>query len=149
MITILEKAEKKVDDHRKQIAGKVPSARTVSRIMKEFDPSPEEEKAQYRHFYWPESMERGDLPWEASAAGLEILASLGHARWASVGRGLPESARPSIRLVKWLWRITLVAPGSGFTERYRCAVLFSDWEGEGDRPLSDVRALELQFARGW
>ncbi|MFH1141198.1 MAG: hypothetical protein V1724_05965, partial [Chloroflexota bacterium] len=42
-----------------------PHERTIGRILRrKWDPLGEEQRAQYRYFYWPESMERGDLPWE-------------------------------------------------------------------------------------
>ena len=57
------------------LADRVPSERTISRIRKEEWPLVKpEDRARYRRFYWPESMERRDLPWEASVAALELLA---------------------------------------------------------------------------
>ena len=97
----------------------------------------EEERTQYRHFYWPESMERGDLPWEASGAALELL---GHLQW-KVPLG-----RPTVRLFKWFWRVTLAANGTRIQTRYQAAVLLSRWERLGDRPPDDVRGIEWYFA---
>ena len=55
----------------------MPAARTISRIRKDEWPLVEEkDRARYRTFYWPESTERGDLPWEASAAALELMGYL-------------------------------------------------------------------------
>jgi hypothetical protein len=75
-----------------------PSEPTIRRILRrEWDPLDEERKNQYLDFYWPESMERGDLPWEAGASGLELL------------RQDPVE-RPSVRYVKWFWRVTQIMP---------------------------------------
>ena len=58
----------------KVLADRVPSERSISRIRKEVWPAlTDEEQAVYRVFEWPESMVRGDLPWAASQAALELL----------------------------------------------------------------------------
>src|SRR5437867_368314 len=74
-----------------------PSERAVSRIKEKHRAAPLEERREYRLCRWPESMERGDLPWEASAAALELVC------WLAPLEPLP------IRLVKWYWRVTLAA----------------------------------------
>ena len=93
------------------LADWIPSERTISRIRKEEWPRVEEEdRAQYRRFCWPESMERGDLPWEASAAALELLFTLeGEGLWG----------RPSIRQTKRFWQVTLAAPDASVHDRLR------------------------------
>jgi hypothetical protein len=77
----------------KAIAGRFPSTRTIGRIRKdEWLPMKSEEKAQYRDFYWPGSMKRGDLPWEASAAALELLDV--HRKEGSLARFLEKGDLP-------------------------------------------------------
>ena len=51
----------------------LPTERTIARIKKEFLGRKEEERIPYRYFSWPEAMEGGLLPWEASRACLECL----------------------------------------------------------------------------
>lgn len=86
------------------------------------------------YLYWPESMECGDLPWEASEVALELLAAL---------RG---AGRPSIGLAKWFWRVKVAAPGCSFDDRYRCAAWLSAWERIGGRPIEGVRGIEWYLA---
>ena len=86
-----------------------PSSRTVGRALKDFQDMQPEEQDQYRYFYWPETMEAGTLPWEASRSALELL---GHME--DIG---PRGGRPTIRYVKWFWRLTQVAPDASIQER--------------------------------
>src|SRR2546429_155896 len=59
------------------IKERVPSARTIARVQDEWRQMSSADKQQVRNstafFRWPESMEAGLLPWEASAALLELL----------------------------------------------------------------------------
>ena len=98
-----------------------PVGATIRRIIRRrWDPMKAEEQAQYRYFYWPESMERGDLLWEEGAAGLELLrAGIDTMHSASenpLGEGDPLRRqifawqRPSIAQVKWFWRVTQALP---------------------------------------
>lgn len=124
------------------------SESTVTRILRnDWVKLPEEKRWQYRHFYWPESMERGYLPWEASAAALELL---------GYSLSLNPRMRPSIRMVKWYWRITTATPGmpafsKSWTEepcRELFARLLSVWESEvlGQAPEEEIRKLERRLA---
>ena len=113
-----------------------PSEATVRRILhRRWDNMSEEEQKQYRYLYWPESMERGDLPWEASASALEIL-------------GLRIFARPTIRQTRWFWRISMAAPDLAGEERLDLARWFASWEAVGERMEESVRGIEghLRFA---
>ena len=107
---------------RTDVAYTGPSEPTIRRILRrEWDPMTERDQRRYLYFYWPESMQRGDLPWEASAAAIEML------RWeARAGekdlqpmflqpgpfkvRPLWQYQRPSIDSVYWYWRVTQVMP---------------------------------------
>jgi hypothetical protein len=76
------------------------SPRTVGRILDEaWRPLSPGEKELYAAFRWPESMEVGALPWEASAAALELLHHLRERK----------SPRPLTVLVRWYWRVSLAA----------------------------------------
>ena len=132
-LKVKAKAQKLETDNNpamRPLAKEYPSERTISRIKeKDWPRMSEGEHAQYRTFYWPESMERGDLSWEASAAALEILGM--HSFW-----------RPTIRQTKWFWRISMTAPDLSGVERLDLAWWFASWEAVMERPEESVRALE-------
>ena len=91
-----------------------PSERTVSRVLKEFRSLRDEDRGAYRYFRWPQSMERGDLPWEASGVGLELLRSLHR---VNLRGATGEHGRPLISTVKWLWYVTLARPDADLNMR--------------------------------
>ncbi len=94
------------------VAGRTdePSQRWVGAYLKNKWPSMTyEQQADYRAFFWPESMLRGELPWEASGVGLELLAFLDANGWLV--------ARPPIRLVRWFWRVTQICPEESVLNR--------------------------------
>jgi len=82
------------------IKAPIPTERTIMRIKKAKLSQTEEERRPRRPFSWPESMESGALPWEATAAALEYLA------WLQAG----GSGRPTNESALWFWRATLAAP---------------------------------------
>jgi hypothetical protein len=101
-----------------------PSPRTVGRILREdWDRLSESDKAQYRPFRWPESMQSEllDLPWEATPVALEALADF-YTR---------TKRRPHNRLVKWLWRVTLAVPDQEYSDRLTVAVRLASCETLG------------------
>ena len=129
-------------------AGPPPSPSTVLRILRRrWDGITEEERAMYRRYHWPQSMERGDLPWDASAAALELLGL----------RHLRKHGRPSIRLVRWYWRVAQAAPdlpASTGTEpdmpgRFHIATLLASWESMKDVPQSHRDSVEMYLSYGW
>lgn len=78
---------------RRVAEGKLPSdypaLRTVIRSLSEpYDKEP------YERFYWPESMEQGALPWEASRPLLNFLESQ-----------RLDNERPTILRARWYWRL--------------------------------------------
>ena len=110
------------DAEAKALSKDVPSARTINRIRdewKEIDPS---ERVQYQRFYWPESMQGGALPWEASTAALELLMFLDC-------NGV--RTRPPIRLVKWYWIVTRASCDMSRDARFGIAVLLTQQEEKG------------------
>jgi hypothetical protein len=90
----------------------IPSERTVSRILRRFRALPEEEKRPFREFVWPDSMEPGDVPWEASAAVLELL------RFLQENEAVQPPRRPLVRSVVWYWRITQAVPSAPVPVRW-------------------------------
>jgi hypothetical protein len=87
-----------------------PRERTVRRLRdKDFAELTEKERRQYRYFRWPESMEEDSLPWEGASAALELI------------RDRAGQPRPSIRLARWYWRVTQIAPDAPAFERRQAA----------------------------
>jgi hypothetical protein len=137
ILTKLQKARKDAG-----ISEKCPGLRTVGRYLKEWPGLPEEERRLYRDLYWPESFERGDLPWEASAAALELIQVWGGGpRLLMISpearRHLTPSARPSVRLARWFWHVTQAAPGAPAFERRHVA----GWLAAAEAVGSDVRRV--------
>jgi hypothetical protein len=95
--------------------GDAPAERTVSRVLKTFRALPSEDQAPYREFLWPVSMERGDLPWEASKSVFELL------RFLNVDiEGFP-GRRPLVGHVRWFWRVTQAVPTADVRTRWMWA----------------------------
>ena len=124
-------------------AFKAPSERTIRRLHEEYVGLTDEERSQYHRLEWPESMELGaaitGLPWEASAAVLELLAFL-------LRKGLP---RPTVRHGKWFWRITDAVPDAPLAYRALTSRLLAAGEVSGSLPSAELRKVEgyLAFAR--
>jgi hypothetical protein len=79
----------------------LPSDRKIYELLQEWRNLPAEERSQQGLFRWPDAMINDSLPWEAGRAGLDLL------RW----HDRLGVRRPTIRHVKWFWRLTLAAPG--------------------------------------
>jgi hypothetical protein len=131
--------------------GYPPSERSITRIRDaEWQTLPEQERREYRELHWPDTFVRGDLPWEASGAALELLA------WSNDAR-LP---RPPISITRWYWRICQAMPdteikgriaitatvashqdaGLPLPEGWEWFLAYAPWK-QGNRPRYD-RALE-------
>ena len=106
---------------------------TVYRACKKLPAAPEDERYEWQ------LMEECGLPDEASSFILEMLS------WVREGGGdldldqLPEIARPTIRTVRWWWRVHMAAPGLDLRGVYTNAEQFAvnervkevlDWEVE-------------------
>src|SRR5262249_46541831 len=91
--------------------GPVPSARAIRRVKTEFESLKAEDMERYKRFLWPESMQRGILPWESSRAALDLL------RYYR-DRGMHA---PLIEEVQTLWHVTLAAPDMSLDDRVRIA----------------------------
>ena len=119
------------------LAMAIPSERSIDRIHQEWEGKPELERSQYKDFYWPESMELGDLPWEASSAALELLSHMAMSNW---------DFRPSLRAVKWFWRVCQAAPDAPLEVRVESAVGLM--VTEATRNCDEVRGIEGFLAYG-
>jgi len=117
-----------------------PSDRTMRTLRAKWKaPTFDEERRQYRYLHWPETFERGDLPWEASAAALELLREH-HKR---------KFPRPMLALVRWFCRVKMAAPTLSFEEQSALAAHLYGCEVGGAfvYPISWRRA-EAQLASG-
>ncbi len=109
---------------------------TVGRYRKKWEALKPSERAHYRSVSWPETFERGDLPWEASAVVFELL-------HASRRAGLPL-VRPLVRTARWFWRVTQAAPGAPLAHRAFVAGMLSAEEAS----LGAVRGGQARWAEG-
>jgi len=117
-----------------------PSERTIQRIKDDITP---EEIVEYRTFYWPESMERGDLPWEASESALELLGFLDQQQSGA-------RLRPPVRFARWFWRVSLAGHGVPIGNRLLQALALTVNEIRGGQDVSSVREVEWELAyRPW
>jgi hypothetical protein len=122
-----------------------PSERTIGRELRRFRDASEAVRREYREFHWPATMERGDLPWQASAVGLELLRHL-HATNATQEQ--QRYGRPLVSTVRWLWYVTMARPDLSLDVRLWCAreLAFSA-TGIADCRL-DVEAAMVGVERG-
>ena len=107
------------------LSNNVPSPRTISRVRDEWRAMEQSERVQYQQFFWPESMQGGALPWEASSAALELL------MWLD-SNGVRE--RPPIRLVMWYWRVIQAVRDMSRAVSFSIAAEFTRQEGMGQAP---------------
>jgi hypothetical protein len=124
----------------------VPSFRWVGQLLRKVKEDSQwlETSKQYRTFYWPESMERGDLPWEASAASIELLRKI-------IDDSLDykdREERPPVRLVRWFWRVSLAAPDLDISDRINAAKTIATWELLGKQDHSWLRNVERLLLGG-
>ncbi len=147
-----------------------PSRRTITRWLREWRALKEEERRPYRLVSWPETFQRPDLPWEAvpvffdllrwnhgfspprpypigvSAASPELLESENKDRERRQELlELGVRTRPSVRLVRWLHRVTSAAPDSPFDWRLHMASRLAAAEGtelseETEKSNRDIEA---------
>jgi hypothetical protein len=94
------------------------------------DPKWSWRQTRYGTFHWPESMERGDLPWEAAPYGLQLLREM---------RVLAEmpNMQPSLRGVEAFWHVSLTAPDAPFAVRLMAAGLVMVAEATGEDKWRD------------
>jgi len=93
-----------------------PSERWVGKYLREgWDELTEKQQQQYALLSWPRSMEDGALPWEASAAALELLAYLNDL----------HSPRPNHQEALWFWRVTQAVPNAPLNLRYDVSIILA------------------------
>ena len=85
-----------------------PSERSVQRIRILFV-GVSEAVRDYQRFRYPDSCTSGALPWESAAVAFELIRE----------HRLDEA--PPVRLVRWLWRVTLAIPDAPLHDRVRYA----------------------------
>jgi hypothetical protein len=119
---LLQKSDEATE---RALSNDVPSARTISRVRDEWRAMEQSERAQYRQFFWPESMQSGALPWEASSAGLELL------MWLDSN---DVRERPPIRLVKWYWRVIQASRDMSRAVSFSIATELTRQEEKGQTP---------------
>ncbi len=117
------------------------SPRTVSRWLTEFRGRTEEEKFEYKVFSWPESMEKGFLPWEAARSLLDLLERLLHTY-----KGTAEAAiytLPTNLEARWFWRVTQAAPDAPIDTRANIARFLT--QAERFQPPEAANAIFEEF----
>lgn len=111
------------------------SAATVRRIIaREWPKLSAEQRRDFRYVHWPETFERGDLPWEAAPAALELVAA---------GERNGEG-RPPVRLTKWLCRVTLAVPDAPWDARLIVASVLAESEARGHPYPGGVERLLVE-----
>jgi hypothetical protein len=120
-----------------------PSERTIRRIYEARKLEPMQTQREAALFRWPQSMEEGALPWEASRAALDLLRHMDE-------RGF---GRPTVRLVKWYWRVVMAAPQIKTEDAYAGAAFLSTREfaaaQQGDTALGTEAGEWLLAYEPW
>ena len=105
--------------------GRPPSLASIGRIQSDARKMTPEERQRYLWFYWPLSMQEGQLPWEASSAALELLVRRDGSWPQSIewGRAIGEDTpRPSIRMAEAFWHVTQAVSDAPASFRFRLTV---------------------------
>ena len=135
-----ELSDREVADSMKAIGKELarsdyPAVRTVNKYHKEYNELPDPMKTGYRLFHWPECMESGLIPWEASKSALELLGHLQR-----------QGKRPLVRVVRWYWRISQAAPSEPWGERARAARYLAGMETVGRLSREAAEPVEQWLA---
>ena len=119
--------------------GAPPSKASIGRIQHEARGLSKGEQEKYLSFFWPESMENGLLPWEASSPLLHLLQ-----------QDLCLGVRPQIPVCRWYWRLYQIAPDAPHKDLEDSARKLATWEMQGPIPDEKLRGVEGWLAfRGW
>jgi hypothetical protein len=105
-----------------------PSPRSVERTMKALRENPTWSREKFGPFLWPESI-GPELPPASAVSAFEL--------WRFLGR------RPSLRLVRAFWYVSLALPGEELAYRYPLAVRLADANDEPTR-LREIESDVLQ-----
>jgi hypothetical protein len=112
------------DDH--------PHRATIGRELHRFRKLAERERAAYGEFHWPQSMEMGLVPWEASRVALDVLRF----------HHLTSRHPPTVQRVLWHWRLALATPETNID--YRQGLIMAATTPEGRVELPNLET-ELAF----
>lgn len=112
-----------------------PSERTVRRLYQEHIGKSHEDRGEFAQFFWPESMEDAELPWEASSSVLGMLQT-----------ELKTGKRPEVWYVKCWWRVYLAAPDLAYVEQRVAAQELGLKSLDQEHALRTVRAVETYLA---
>lgn len=134
-LTIVEIAQQAEDLARELGRTDFPHRSTVHRYLDAFRNLDEDVKRQYREFRWPDSMEDGDLPWEASTEALALL------EWTGEYNLRP----PTVNLVVWYWRTTLMLPDTPLDLRLRVAITLATHREIGE-PIPERLRKDLAIS---
>lgn len=104
----LRKPQSLEDAKNAGVIAEPPSSRTVGRYRSELTP---DLARPYREFCWPDAMDEGLIPWEASRACLDLVAHL-------KAQGEPP---PEVWVMERFWRITQAAPDLEIQKRFHYA----------------------------
>ncbi|MDP2857254.1 MAG: hypothetical protein Q8P50_04665 [Bacillota bacterium] len=124
-----------------------PSERTIRKYMREIREASDDVQREYRFIYWPETFERGDLPWEAAEHVFELLRS---AILPVMDQPvLVEAFRPELREARWFWRVTQTAPAMSFEDRRSVALFLLQDEVFGSHKNHETkRTMERHVLKG-
>jgi hypothetical protein len=136
----------------------VPEERTVRGILREYATLDSKDRIPYRYFQWPESMIAGFLPWEASAALMDLLRYLQEQRNEQRKKQSPDPntvwtdnrlVRPTISEALWFWRVTQAIPEALISKRLDMALGLLSCEQESFQPKTSgvLRSIEGMLVR--
>ena len=115
-----------------------PSRRTIQRIIEDFKRLPDDARREYSVFRWPQSMEQGALPWEASRSLLDLqLDLLTHRAWDGP---IDVSVMP-VRFARWYWRACQAMGEDDIDQTIFVAARLTYWEITGEGRQKDIEAL--------
>lgn len=147
-VTLAAMARRVEEEGKRRGRDDYPAERTIRRIRDDYHKLAPAEQAGYREVYWPESFERGDLPWEAAPAVLELLRDW-RARHFREGDPDRRPPRPETRHALWFWRVTLANAGLSVDDRSMLALqsMVAGHQG-GDSRDTLYRMAELTIMYG-
>lgn len=123
-----------------------PDLRTVQRWRNDYGELDPDSKTGFQWVRWPKSFELGALPWEASAAVRELFLL------TNGDEGVPfdqELKRPTVRLARWFWRVTMARPDMSIEARLNLARVMDDAEYMHNLQADAGRQISQLVGREW
>jgi len=102
-LSLRRMAEQALEEAKRLGRDDPPSERTIRRYREEIQAAPDSVQREYHYVYWPESFERGDLPWESAQYVLELMR-------LQAGGLRPQDHRPDVREARWYWYLSQTVP---------------------------------------